>query len=63
MTDLSPQAYDVSTFCKVHSIGRTFFYRLLKEGRGPKIMKIGSRRLISVEAAREWRSALERHDE
>lgn len=51
-----PQAYTVATFCKVHSISRSFFYELLKTGRGPRVTKIGNRTLISREAAFDWRN-------
>jgi hypothetical protein len=36
-----------------------FFYKLKAEGRGPKTMHVGGRTMISVEAAREWRRAME----
>lgn len=50
------QAYSVAEFCKAHSISRSFFYGLLKSGRGPRICKVGNRTLISREAAFEWRN-------
>lgn len=36
-------------------MGRTTLYNLLREGKGPEIMKIGRRTLISIEAAEKWR--------
>lgn len=51
-----PQAYTVAEFCKAHSISRSFFYELLKSGRGPRIRKAGNRTLISREAAYSWRN-------
>ncbi len=45
----------ISEFCYEHNIGRTTFYALLNEGKGPKIMKIGRRTIISKEAAKKWR--------
>lgn len=64
MTNLStrtdePQAYTVASFCKAHSISRSFFYQLLKERAGPRVMKVGTRTLVSREAATEWRKAQE----
>lgn len=56
-------AWSVDEFCKAHDFGRVKFYELLKEGRGPRIMKIGKRTLISVEAAAEWRRRMEQETE
>ena len=33
------------------------FYKLLKAGKAPAIMHVGARRLITEEAAAEWRQA------
>ncbi|WP_212566890.1 hypothetical protein [Aromatoleum tolulyticum] len=35
------------------------FYKLMKSGHGPRIMKVGTRTLISVEAAADWRRQME----
>jgi excisionase family DNA binding protein len=49
----------VNEFCRRHDICRATFYNLLKAGRGPAFMKVGSRVLISREAAEQWRRAME----
>jgi predicted DNA-binding transcriptional regulator AlpA len=48
-------AFTVDEFCLAHHVSRPFFYKLLKDGVGPRTMKLGSRTLISVEAATAWR--------
>ena len=48
-------AFDIPAFCKAHNISRALLYKLLREGRGPALMKCGRRTLISTEAAAEWR--------
>jgi len=53
------QTYSVEEFCQAHRICRASFYNICKAGRGPKTMKIGSRTLISVEAAATWRARME----
>ena len=53
------QAQTVDEFCQSHRISRGHFYNLLKEGRGPTVMKVGTRTLVSVEAAAAWRRAME----
>ncbi|WP_287365893.1 hypothetical protein [Thauera sp.] len=52
-------AYSVQQFCEAHGFTKVLFYKLLKEGRGPRIMKIGARTLISTEAAADWRREME----
>ena len=51
--------YSVQEFCREHGISRGLFYRLLREGQGPRVIKAGRRTLISQEAAEEWRRRLE----
>lgn len=52
-------AYTIPSFCGAHGISRAHLYRLWKEGKGPRTMQIGTRRLISVEAAADWRRVME----
>jgi predicted DNA-binding transcriptional regulator AlpA len=52
-------AYSVAEFCRQHGISRGLFYTLLRDGRGPRTMKLGSRTLITAEAAAEWRQRME----
>jgi len=49
----------VAEFCHQHGISRGTFYKLAKEGRGPKTAKIGRRTLVSAESAAAWRSRME----
>ncbi len=53
------KSYSVSDFCRAHGISRALLYKLLRDGRGPRIMKVGRRTLISQEAAEEWRRRME----
>ena len=52
-------ADSIDGFCQRHRISRRTFYQLQAEGRGPRIMKVGTRTLISREAAAEWRRRIE----
>ncbi len=58
---LTPAAavFNVNGFCAAHDITKVTFYKLLKDGLGPRIMKVGARTLISVEAAADWRRQME----
>jgi excisionase family DNA binding protein len=48
------RAFTIEEFCKSYGISRALYYKLLKSGHGPRIAKIGSKTLISDEAADEW---------
>jgi predicted DNA-binding transcriptional regulator AlpA len=52
-------AFSIPEFCRRHGISRSAFYNALAAGTGPRIMKVGSRTLISREAAAEWRRRCE----
>jgi predicted DNA-binding transcriptional regulator AlpA len=52
---MEKDAFSVDEFCKRHSISRSQFYVSLKDGTGPRTMKVGTRTLISKEAAADWR--------
>jgi predicted DNA-binding transcriptional regulator AlpA len=58
-----PSMYSVSVFLADHGLSRSLFYRLVKEGRGPRLAKVGRRTLISAEAAAEWRERMQRQTE
>lgn len=49
----------IPQFCDAHNISRTHLYELIKAGKGPRLMKLGRRVLISAEAASEWRHRIE----
>lgn len=48
-------ALSIPEFCKAHGISEGFFYKLKKQGEGPREMKVGTRTLITFESAAEWR--------
>lgn len=52
-------ASTIAQFCADHNISRPTFYNLVAAGRGPRIMKVGSKSLISTEAAADWRRQME----
>jgi predicted DNA-binding transcriptional regulator AlpA len=53
----------VPAFLAEHGISRSLFYRLLHQGRGPRVTKVAGRTLITAEAAAEWRARMERETE
>jgi predicted DNA-binding transcriptional regulator AlpA len=57
--DFAPPPFTVPEFLDWAKIGRTLFYKLVKDGKGPKITKIGDRTLVRREEAVRWLAALE----
>ena len=55
-------ARSVDEFCADHRISRAFYYKLRREGRGPREMRVGSRVIVSDEAAADWRRSMESAD-
>jgi hypothetical protein len=53
------QAFSIPEFCDAHRISESYYYELKLAGLGPVEMKVGRRRIISAEAASEWRRARE----
>jgi hypothetical protein len=53
-------AFSVDEFCDAHSVSRTHLYEMWREGAGPRYMLAGSKRLITMEAAADWRAEGER---
>jgi predicted DNA-binding transcriptional regulator AlpA len=53
------RAFTLNGFCEAHGISRAMFYKLLKAGQAPRLAKVGSKTLITNEAAAEWLRARE----
>ncbi|MBR1332811.1 hypothetical protein [Bradyrhizobium ottawaense] len=56
---IEPDALSIDEFCARHCISRRLFYKLKSEGLMPVTFKLGTRVLISREAAAAWRAARE----
>ena len=46
--------YSIQEFCTAVGISLSFFYELKQAGLAPRAMKLGTRRIISVEEAQKW---------
>ena len=53
-------AFTVAEFCEAHRLSRSYLYKIWAAGTGPRIMRVGSKVLISIEAAEDWRRARSR---
>ncbi len=52
------QAYTIPEFCSAHSICRNSYYKLREIGKAPRVMRLGSKVLISKEEATAWRERM-----
>ena len=53
-------AYSIREFCAAHRLSESMYFKLRTHGLGPDEMSVGSRRIISFEAAERWRRERER---
>lgn len=58
--DADVDAYSIAAFCRRHNISQSFYHKLRAQGLGPRTMQVGSRVLITKQAARRWRRERER---
>jgi hypothetical protein len=54
------RAYSIPQFCDAFSISVETYFKLARKGEGPRTFKIGSRTLISAQAAEQWLAERER---
>jgi hypothetical protein len=55
-TSASKSAYSIAEFCRDHSISRSLYYKLKKLGLAPREIEVMNRKLITHEAAADWRA-------
>jgi hypothetical protein len=60
--DVGGRALSISQFCARNNISRSFFYKLKKRRKAPRIMDVDGRQIISPEAERDWRLEREREN-
>jgi len=52
--------HTVPSFCQSNAISISLYYKLKRQGRGPREIELDGRVLISEEAERDWRREQER---
>jgi hypothetical protein len=52
-------AFSIDEFCYRHNISKAHYYNLKKLNLGPREMNVVGRKIISLEAERDWRRARE----
>lgn len=48
------QAFTIAEWCARWGLCRASFYNLDRRGEAPRSIKVGTRRLITISAEREW---------
>jgi hypothetical protein len=54
-----PACFSIASFCVAHHLSESMFFKMRAEGWGPAEMRVGSRVLITFEAATRWRAQRE----
>lgn len=49
------EAFTIEQFCHAHGFSKAHYFNLQRAGIGPRVMRAGTRVLISREAAADWR--------
>jgi Zn-dependent peptidase ImmA (M78 family) len=52
-------AYSLAEFCRRHGISLQLYYKLAQQGLAPRTFYVGTRVLVSKEAAAQWRAERE----
>ncbi|MGA8612826.1 MAG: hypothetical protein WB760_14240 [Xanthobacteraceae bacterium] len=52
-------AYTVSEFCDAHRVSRSKLFQLWAAGVGPRFIHVGTKKIITLEAAADWRRSRE----
>lgn len=51
----TPSSFTISEFCQRNAISKSFFYKLVNSGAGPRLMRVGAHTRISVESETAWK--------
>lgn len=62
-TVIHPEALPMPAAAAAAGISRAMLYRLLADGRGPRVVRLGRRTLVRREALAEWLRKLEEETE
>jgi hypothetical protein len=54
-----PRVMSIEEFCLAFRISLDFYFKLQRDGLGPRTMRIGARTLIPIEAVDEWQAERE----
>jgi hypothetical protein len=52
---IQPEVLSISEFCVRNRMSTATYYKMVREGRGPRVMDYGSTMRISMQAELDWR--------
>jgi hypothetical protein len=55
-----PQVFSAAEFCARNNVSRSLWFKLLKQGRAPRLMRFGNVTKITREAELDWRARMEK---
>jgi hypothetical protein len=59
-TEIPPQpVFTIKKFCERYEIAPSFFFKLQRQGKAPRTLRVGSKVLITSQAAADWIAARE----
>jgi hypothetical protein len=47
-------SYSIKEFCRAYRISEALYFKMKREGKGPRELHVGGRVIISIEAAANW---------
>jgi predicted transcriptional regulator len=48
------RALTIADFCRAYQISQDHYFKLKRQGKGPREMKLGTKILITLRAAEQW---------
>jgi predicted DNA-binding transcriptional regulator AlpA len=48
------RALTIADFCQAYQISQDHYFKLKRQGKGPREMKLGTKILITLRAAEQW---------
>jgi hypothetical protein len=54
------RALTISDFCEAYQISQDHYFKLRRQGEGPREMRLGTKKLITLRAAEQWEAEREK---
>ncbi|MBO4222008.1 hypothetical protein [Bradyrhizobium neotropicale] len=53
------RALTIAEFCRAYHISQDHYFKLRRQGKGPREMLLGTKKLITLKAAEQWEAERE----
>jgi hypothetical protein len=54
------RALTIAEFCEAYHMSPELYFKLKRQGKGPREMALGSKKLITLRSAEQWENELEK---